>query len=422
MNICIISYTLTFADTRVIKYVKYYLSLGHTVYCYGLDKNKNNNLQANNFYYKNIFKKKTNNIYKFSTSFFLEFFKLLVMLPYALILSIRYIKKIDINFLKNTLNSLNSFKRYLLATARLLEIFKEKKIDIIHIHDIWVLPAAFVLKKKNPNAKVIIDLHELYSELPFQTNLSKFVVYIFYYYIKLNLRKIYKIVTINEPIKNYYIKKFKFKSLVVINNSCEDIKISNSISVKKIPLKLRLLKQKGKKILIYQGGLSIYRGIEEMCNFFLKYPPENWFFLIIGSGSLEPEINNIINKTNNIYKIPLVSLNELSNYSAFADMGLINYENNCLNHNFCNPNKLWEYSRCGLPMMLSNCQSFIDLNKKYQFAKIIDSKNIASLSKIFKSLDNQILSKMSKNSRLFYDNKNWEKEKKIIDRELLAIK
>ena len=29
---------------------------------------------------------------------------------------------------------------------------------------------------------------------------------------------------------------------------------------------------------------------------------------------------------------------------------------------------------------------------------------------------------MSKNSRLFYDNNNWENEKKKVDRELLAIK
>lgn len=450
MNIITISYSKTFSDTRVIKYIKFYLERSFNVTCFGLDDNDNNHLYKNqNFKYKKINLKleKDNNKIDYKSIFTKLFFKLLILAIITLIFTVlnekinhlefKFLNKIVLNsfllislfFLikKNFfLKRLLSFSKRLFHFSNEINLFLEKEenkknFDIIHTHDLWTILAALRIKKKFPNSKLLIDLHELYTELPNQRLLQKFISLTFIYYLKLYKKKIYKIITINEEIKNYYTKRFKLSSMV-INNSCEDDKIDNCINLDNIPTSLIKLKQEGHKILIYQGGLSPHRGIEEICNFFVKYPPKNWVFLVMGNGKLKSIIDDLILKTNNIFIIPAVSLDKLFAYTNFADLGLINYVNNCLNHNFCNPNKLWEYSRCSLPMMLSNCQSFINLNEKYQFAKIIDTNNIAKLSEIFKNLDIKELSKMSKNSKLFYDNNNWEKEKIKIDREILSIK
>jgi hypothetical protein len=72
-------------------------------------------------------------------------------------------------------------------------------------------------------------------------------------------------------------------------------------------------------------------------------------------------------------------------------------------------------------MLLSNCTSFIELNKKYNFGKIIDDKNYDGLQKVFLNLTNEELQKLSANSRNFYMKENWEVEKKKIDREILFL-
>jgi glycosyltransferase involved in cell wall biosynthesis len=422
MRICKISYSKTFSDTRVVKYIKHYLNEGHSVFCHGLDDPKNNFINNNAFNYEQINSKFSIN----KSKNLLQSLILLTLVPFALVRSVFFSlfskkdKKKEF-ILKDFLSLINSFKKYLTTSNNIIGDLINKEYDIIHVHDLWLITAAVQLKKNFPHAKLIIDLHELYSELPNQTFFKKTIPLAFIFYIKFHKNKIYKIITINEEIKNYYLQEFKLPSLV-INNSCDDDRIKTSFHLDKVPASLIKLKQEGKKILIYQGGLSPYRGIEEMCDFFITSPPENWVFLIMGDGNLKTNIHNFVLKSNKIFLIPAVSLSELVSYTNFAHLGLINYENICLNHNFCNPNKLWEYSKSKLPMLLSNCQSFINLNKKYSFAKIIDSKNISQLSEIFKILDDQELSIMSKNSKLFYDSNNWENEKTKINTEILSIK
>ena len=72
-------------------------------------------------------------------------------------------------------------------------------------------------------------------------------------------------------------------------------------------------------------------------------------------------------------------------------------------------------------MLLSNCTSFIELNNKYNFGKIIDDKNYEGLLKIFSDLTDKELEKLSANSSKFYMKENWEVEKNKIDSELLDL-
>jgi hypothetical protein len=457
MNIITISYSKTFSDTRVIKYIKYYLEKSFSVTCFGLDDNDNNYLYKNkNFKYTSI-KLKSEKDYKkinYKFNFTKLFFKLLILAIIFLIFKVinKTIDNLELNLLNKFFLNFNfvlllmflfffgkkllflkrllSFPKRLLSFPKRLNHFyneiifflergaNKKKFDIIHTHDLWTILVSLRIKKNFPNSKLVVDLHELYSELPNQGYFKKIIALSLIYYLRLNKKKIYKIITINEEIKNYYIQKFKLPSLV-INNSSEDDRMNSSVNLDQIPASLIKLKQEGKKILIYQGGLSPYRGIEEMCNFFITSPPQNWFFLIMGNGNLKTSISNFVLKSNNIFLMPAVPLDKLAAYTNFADLGLINYENICLNHNFCNPNKLWEYGRVGLPMLLSNCSSFVNLNNQYGFAEIIRKDDYENLMKIFDSLTNEKLSKMSKNSRLFFNNNSWEKEKIKIDKEIL---
>jgi glycosyltransferase involved in cell wall biosynthesis len=453
VNIITISYSKTFSDTRVIKYIKFYLEKSFTVTCFGLDDNDNNCLYKNkNFKYESIKLKSEKDYNKINhkSNFTKLFFKLLILGIIFLIFKVinKTIDNLELNLLNKffvnfnfvllliflfLINKLSFKKRLLFFLKRLYHFYNEiifflergenkKNFDIIHTHDLWTILVALRLKKKFPNAKLIVDLHELYSELPEQNFFHKKFAQIFLLYLKFNKQKIFKFITINNQIKNYYLRKYQFTPIITINNSCPegDKKNNFKININEI---LKNLKKERKKILMYHGGISLNRGVIEICKFFTECEIKDWVFYIMGSGKGTEQIKELIDQNikNNIFLTNSVKLYELQHYSSFADMGLINYKNNCLNHNYCTPNKLWEYSRASLPMLLSNCTSFIELNKKYNFGKIIDDKNYDGLQKVFLNLTNEELQKLSANSRNFYMKENWEVEKKKIDREILFL-
>ena len=478
MNILTVSLSKTFSDTRVMKYINWYLDNSYNVTAIGLDEEYKSNLKANkNFAYmqlKKMTEQKTiiNNRLKkfFKINFYISI--LIVFISFLLfdfeifqesIKNIYFNLSKDFNLLKDTLkyylysnnivyfvivfilisilnlvfillkNKKNitnfisfiiRFRKFLKTFQELIDVDKKKFYKIIHLHDIWTLIFLNKIKKKYPDSKIILDLHELYEEVPRQTIEYKIRCKIFIIFLKLYKKKIDHFITINDDIKKYYETKHKLNPILLISNSCniinEDILDGTDITYQT----LIRLKKENKKILLYHGGLSAYRGIIEVCNFFKNNNPKNWIFIIIGDGKLENLIDDIIknNLHENIYKFDAVKLNILSIYTKKADLGLINYENNCLNHNYCNPNKLWEYTSCGVPLLLSNCKSFIDLNNQYNFAKIIFDKNKLdeSLSKYLNELnDDEKLKELSNNAVKFYDKNNFIIEKNKFNNFLL---
>lgn len=439
MNIITVSLSKTFSDTRVMKYIEFYLDKSYFVTCFGVDSYENNFLKKKNNFNYIKFNNKFNQVNKFSISAVMIAIFLLalsitsligleiihlnlnIFIIFILIFSLCFFFIFCLHFIIKIFNLLNRVVFYTNQIKFFLNKEK-KKFELIHIHDLWTILMGFYIKKKIPNAKLIVDLHELYSELPRQNFFHKKLSQIFLQFLKLNKKKVFKFITINKHIKNYYIKNYKFIPIITINNSCpiESPKNDFKITIDKNLLKL---KKEKKKILMYHGGISLNRGIIEFCKFFTECEIKDWVFYIMGSGKGAEQIKELIdqNTKNNIFLTNPVKLYELQHYSSFADMGLINYKNNCLNHNYCTPNKLWEYSRASLPMLLSNCTSFIELNNKYNFGKIVDDKNYEGLLKIFSDLTDKELEKLSANSSKFYMKENWEVEKNKIDSELLDL-
>lgn len=460
MIVLTVSLSKTFSDTRVMKYINWYLDKSYKVHAIGLDENCDSSIKNNkNFEYEQLKKdqkkklKSKNSFLKLILiNFFISFLVISSLMIINNFISIKVtlfkffsyfehvienlniivlilILALIITFLNHTFfllirmlkfnNPLIFFKRFWLFFNNFKRLILKKKnisFEIIHLHDLWTVIFIFILKRKYPKAKIILDLHELYEEVPSQTIQYRIRCKIFIIILKLFREKIDHFIAVNDYAKEYYEKKHGLRPFLIINNSCDIKKIDSLDYSNKTYQSLIKLKQKNKKILIYQGGLSYFRGVIEVCNFFKNQNPKNWILFIIGNGKLEGVINEIIdgNIHDNIFRFEAVNLNDLSHYTKKADLGIINYENNCLNHNYCNPNKLWEYSSCGIPMLLSNCTSFINLNYKYNFAKIIydKSKLDTFLSEYLNELDNHDkLKLLSNNAKKFYDENNSTIEK-----------
>ncbi|HLU47390.1 MAG TPA: glycosyltransferase family 4 protein, partial [Planctomycetota bacterium] len=222
--------------------------------------------------------------------------------------------------------------------------------DIVHCHDLSSLPAG-VKHKRRSSCVLVYDSHEIFEEA---AGLTRFQ------------RKFYRIqqrrytphvdhfITINESIGDFLTKRYpKLPDPVIVMNAClpalerpeYDGRLHDAAGL-----------ERSARILLYQGGFSPHRGLPQLVRA-ASLLPEEWTLVMMGWGRLEPKLREIATSVDpegkRVRFIPGAPQSELVLWTQGAAAGVIPYENVCLNHWFCTPNKLWEYPNAGVPILAS---------------------------------------------------------------------
>ena len=167
-----------------------------------------------------------------------------------------------------------------------------KKCDVYHAHDLpTVLPA--VIAGKMNNAKIIYDSHELYTEMG---NLQKPLKKIAQIFEGILIGKVDKVIVANQSRAEIMGKMYKsIRSLDVIMNcpplvgvGCDNFSSSGN----KLKKSLKIKKTRNKKIVLYQGGLSPGRGLENLL-LASQYFRNDIVLVLLGEGEIK---NNLIEK------------------------------------------------------------------------------------------------------------------------------
>jgi glycosyltransferase involved in cell wall biosynthesis len=110
------------------------------------------------------------------------------------------------------------------------------------------------------------------------------------------------------------------------------------------------------KILLYQGGFAQFRGLDKLVEA-AGMLPADWILVMMGWGAFEEHLRSIARKIDprgrKVRFIPPAPRLDLVRWTRGATVGVIPYENVCMNHWFCTPNKLWEYPAGGVPILAS---------------------------------------------------------------------
>lgn len=107
-------------------------------------------------------------------------------------------------------------------------------------------------------------------------------------------------------------------------------------------------KDKGKKIIIYQGFLGKDRDFSTLISVIEKRKNE---FALVLMGSDYGMLNNYLKIFPEIIYIPQINAPQHLLITQHCDIGILNYLPISLNNIFCAPNKIWEYSNFGLVMI-----------------------------------------------------------------------
>ncbi len=296
--------------------------------------------------------------------------------------------------------------KYLEFFLYALNFIRIKKIKVLNIHSIALLPLGWISKVFNKH-KLIYDAHELETEVHNAKGLRKHILKF------IEKKLIYKcdlVIVVSENIADWYKNTYKITRPTVVMNA----PALKNIASQNIFREIFGIKD-SQLIFLYQGGLGAGRGIELLLKAFQKRQNNKAVIVFMGYGNLKDKILREIENCNNIFYLPAVSVTKVLDYTSSADIGFAITENTCLSHNFSMPNKLFEYTMVGLPVVVSNLKEMSNFVRKNNCGFVLNDNNVEELNKVIDLVLTTDLSTIKQNAIKASKANSWEvQERKML--------
>lgn len=306
-----------------------------------------------------------------------------------------------------TLKNANPMFRYIEFVCKVIRFANEFDFDIIYAHNYYSALPALLLSKLRKKY-FIYDAHELY----YPAGGKRFTLRdrLFYYLERLAIHNAKTVICTNEERALIMVGHYNLKIIpTVIRN------ISNSV----IHTKFTKEAENGIFKIVYAGYLSEDRGLMDFIKTISNHKYKNRIcFDIYGVGPLSTSLLDLVNSKEYSFlkfkgEYQYEFLNDiLSKYH----IGYIAYPNMGFNNIFCSPNKLFDYTICGVVVIAPFNYSLEKIITKYQIGCCNNDldfaiTNIISNYKIYiENIDNFV--------RIY----RWEDEEVKLNKAIIACK
>ncbi len=312
--------------------------------------------------------------------------------------------------------------KYLEFWKGVKKIFKKEKrqYDVIHYHDLNVLPLVKKFKKK---AKFhIYDSHELFPEMMSETY-GIIGLIAFNWLEKIYIKHVHHVITTVEGIGEEMLKKHPGIDISFIHNypSLIDINLSNQSKPEFKPNKTKLSVVAWGTVYPNYGYDILVEAVKEISETVESSKIE---FIIIGSGQeLEPMKKRASDNNLEDY---FVFLGWTNYYDALAimketELGLCLLQPAYSKHKeFCSPNRVFDYLATGNLIICSDVDSIKNqFPKNNNFAFFVRPRDVKEIKEkiliVFEKYKKKQLDEAKKHSyKTFIEKLNWDKEGEIL--------
>lgn len=299
------------------------------------------------------------------------------------------------------------FLFYANYNLRLFIFLLFRRYDLYISNDLDTLLPNFLVSKLK-GKPLVYDSHEYFTGVPEIQN-RPIVKAVWTRLEKWIFPKLKDVITVNQSIAQLYKKEYN-KEVKVVRN------ISDSSLPEKVKTREELGLPKDAFILINQGaGINVDRGMEEALEA-LKLLPAHVILLIVGNGDAVPGLvqqANDMGLSGRVIFKPKQPYLEMLQYTLNSDCGLSLDKPLSPNYKFSLPNKVFDYIKCGLPLVVSDVVEVQNVVRKYDLGEVIvdhQPQNIA----------NSVLEVMAKGKPNYREKmlkaaaeNNWEMEQEV---------
>lgn len=127
-----------------------------------------------------------------------------------------------------------------------------------------------------------------------------------------------------------------------------------------------------KRILLYQGAVNVGRGVE----WIVEAMPylDNCEFVVAGNGDIFNEIRALVRERGLEDRVRLLGrlpLDELSQWTCRADLGMSLLENRGLNYYYSFPNRIADFVQSGVPVLATDFPEIHRIVERYQIGTLV---------------------------------------------------
>ena len=290
--------------------------------------------------------------------------------------------------------------KYFEWQVKIKKFIKNKKIEVVHCHDLGTLPVGIKIKRQT-RCKVIYDAHELETEKNNLAGIKKL------YRKKVEKRLIKKIdhfISVSPSIIEWYQDKYGVTDVTLLRN-IPDKRIKQETGIN---LRDKCDLDKNSILFVYCGYFFKNRGIEVLVNLFSELD-KNIHILFLGKGELAGFIEESAKIFLNIHYYGFIPYEKLISSMASCDVGIMVKDNRqSLSQYFSLPNKFFLYLDAGLPVMVSQS---LDVEQLIERLDIGWKAAIDNVKDKIKALKKNEISLKKQNVRYASKSLDWNIEK-----------
>ena len=143
----------------------------------------------------------------------------------------------------------------------------------------------------------------------------------------------------------------------------------------------------GKKIVLYQGNISKERPLDKFILAVDELGDEYAFIMMLNGNNPYPEL-----KTKNCYFVPFIAPPFHLEVTSNAYIGVLSYvpvknSYSILNTLFCAPNKIWEYTKFGVPMISNDLPALTSQFQEKHIGKTISEFSVKRIKEAILEID-----------------------------------
>jgi glycosyltransferase involved in cell wall biosynthesis len=257
------------------------------------------------------------------------------------------------------------------------------RADLVHAMAYMGIPVGLDLGRRD-RAPVIYDARDIYVDAANLARLPKPARRLFARIERGWARRASRVVTVNVPYAEVMAERFGLPMPLVVMN-CALRREAPEHRPRHFHERLGLAEST--RVVLYQGGFSRDRGIEQLITALPDLPDAA--LVLLGYGPLRDELELRAGEpglAGRLHVLPAVPPDELIEWVASADVVAMPIQPTTLNHRLTTPNKLFEAMAAGVPVVASDLPGMAGIVRETGCGVLVDPVDPAAVAGAIKGL------------------------------------